>query len=328
MNTGVMGRKEGYRMYQDQRGTMEMVTVPPPTQAMKVAALHGSASLEEEGRKGGVCEMCRTGGRVRTMRERRMIKGEVEKISLQKNGWLELHDPKHRYSKYLRYYYDEWARMGRPFGCIVRWLENCDVEIEDKCTREQLDNAMVHYCKSEEDRKQYRIEFHRTNDGEIILRRLSTLKALDTGKEGWIFVLKNEQLYAAPKQIAETPRFHHSSFFAGGLVDAAGLIVVNEGKLEILYPHSGHYRPSDTHLRFLLKFLQNEGVCLRGLTVDAQRTYKVARSFNSHEQRVRKLDSPFLVEGEALFHLLSHKDVVSRICLFAELLDVTRERLN
>ena len=42
-----------------------------------------------------------------------------------------------------------------------------------------------------------------------------------------------------------TGHFHHSSFLGGAATVAAGSIVVEQGKLLELTPHSGHYQPSE-----------------------------------------------------------------------------------
>jgi hypothetical protein len=71
-------------------------------------------------------------------------------------------------------------------------------------------------------------------------------------------------------------RFHHSSFFAGEAVEAAGQIVVKGGRLVELYPHSGHYRPQDKHLLYMINFFSSHSVKL-DYTVDAQRLLKIPR---------------------------------------------------
>lgn len=60
-------------------------------------------------------------------------------------------------------------------------------------------------------------------------------------------------------------------------MEAAGMLVAEKGVLKTLYPHSGHYRPTNQHLQGLLKFLRGLGVDLSALQVDAQRVHKVAR---------------------------------------------------
>lgn len=72
-------------------------------------------------------------------------------------------------------------------------------------------------------------------------------------------------------------RFHHSSFFGGADVDAAGMFVVENGKLTRLFPHSGHYRPGEVHMYFLLHYLDTCGVPLKDVDCDAQRLAHVTR---------------------------------------------------
>lgn len=55
------------------------------------------------------------------------------------------------------------------------------------------------------------------------------------------------------------------------------MLVAENGVLVTLYPHSGHYRPTNLHLHRLLLFLRQLGVDLSCIQVDAQRVHKVAR---------------------------------------------------
>eukprot|EP00520_Triparma_pacifica_P009983 CAMPEP_0118667696 /NCGR_PEP_ID=MMETSP0785-20121206/19934_1 /TAXON_ID=91992 /ORGANISM="Bolidomonas pacifica, Strain CCMP 1866" /LENGTH=419 /DNA_ID=CAMNT_0006562187 /DNA_START=18 /DNA_END=1277 /DNA_ORIENTATION=- len=105
---------------------------------------------------------------------------------------------------------------------------------------------------------------------------------VNTGPEGWIFVLRDGGMYAAPKVTTMKDdvkkRFHHSSFFGGKAVEAAGIIITNsEGRLLRLYPHSGHYRPGEAHLQRTLLFLKKRGLKLRRFDVDLQQIFHVAR---------------------------------------------------
>ncbi|GMI05186.1 hypothetical protein TrRE_jg10094 [Triparma retinervis] len=110
----------------------------------------------------------------------------------------------------------------------------------------------------------------------------STGSVVNTGPEGWIFVLRDGGMYAAPKvtqrKDERKKRFHHSSFFGGKAVEAAGIIITNdEGRLLRLYPHSGHYRPGEAHLQRTLLFLKKRGLKLRRFDVDLQQIFHVAR---------------------------------------------------
>ena len=44
-----------------------------------------------------------------------------------------------------------------------------------------------------------------------------------------------------------------------------------------LYPHSGHYRPKDRNLCWLLKFLLRKSIPIANILVDAQRVFKCSR---------------------------------------------------
>lgn len=57
--------------------------------------------------------------------------------------------------------------------------------------------------------------------------------------------------------------------------------MVEKGKITKLFPHSGHYRPGEVHMFYLLHFLQAKGVVLSELLCDAQRLARVARKKES-----------------------------------------------
>ena len=72
-------------------------------------------------------------------------------------------------------------------------------------------------------------------------------------------------------------RLHHSSFLAGGNVQAAGLFVIDNGYLTKLYAHSGHYRPTEKNIYQLLNYLISRGVDVTDVLVDAQRIVRISR---------------------------------------------------
>jgi len=144
----------------------------------------------------------------------------------------------------------------------------------------------VEYLTSQSEREPYEITINGTGvgsnkaddtAGEKLWRMTQTGEPVNTGSKGWIFVLLNGRLYACEKRTNTFPRFHHSSFFAGASVSAAGMIVCVNGKLTKLFPHSGHYRPLDRHLYSLLAFLRDKGVDLSAVQVDVQRVMKLCR---------------------------------------------------
>ena len=99
---------------------------------------------------------------------------------------------------------------------------------------------------------------------------------MNTGSGGWIFVVHNYMLYAYQKTIT-SPRFHHSSFIAGGNVQAAGLMMIENGYLTHLYAHSGHYRPTEKNIYQLLNYFISRHVDMSNVLVDAQRLVRICR---------------------------------------------------
>jgi len=253
-------------------------------------------------------------------------------IRIDPRSHLEVFDRKHRYGKNLRLYYEEWVRL-RVEMQFFEWLD-CDecVELPD-CSRQLLEDDTVYYCTSDTDREQYLVRigtdgllYHRPSkhsqdnfragedrDGWI---RLTTQAA-----DGWIFVLKNSRIYAHEKVTEARPRFHHSSFFAGADVDAAGMFVVENGVLVQLYPHSGHYRPGEVHMYFLLHFLEATGVTLQDVEVDAQRLAHVARQkLPGNRGKARKIDTPHMWAGDRMLNFLRIKKHAWESGLFHDIL--------
>ena len=145
----------------------------------------------------------------------------------------------------------------------------------------------MEYLTTQAEREPYEITINGTGlgssdadgtAGEKLWRMTQTGEPVNTGSKGWIFVLLNGRLYACEKRTNTFPRFHHSSFFAGASVSAAGMLVCVNGKLTKLFPHSGHYRPLDRHLYSLLAFLRDKGVDLSAVQVDVQRVMKLSRA--------------------------------------------------
>lgn len=112
------------------------------------------------------------------------------------------------------------------------------------------------------DRSLYEIEI----SPEGLLTSKQTRELISTGPKGWIFVLKHSRMFACEKRTV-SPRLQHSSFFGGDVVNAAGMLVCDSGQLTTLYPHSGHYRPLNSHLCSLLRFFHQKGINLRSVQV-------------------------------------------------------------
>jgi hypothetical protein len=145
-----------------------------------------------------------------------------------------------------------------------------------------------------------------TTNGDGLWRLCNTGDLVNTGPKGWIFVLWKDKMYAGEKKTSSYPRFHHSSFFAGGSVNAAGMVVCVEGKLTKLFPHSGHYRPHDKRLYSLLAFLRARGIRLEEVQVDVQRVMKMSRQLEKDGAKARKAECALYMDGEMAYCFLKY----------------------
>lgn len=237
--------------------------------------------------------------------QRGVVRGNF--ATLHRKALLEVSDKYHRYGKHLRKYYKHWENLRCPQNQFFDWLDSkgtaagCPLPELPTCPRKILDSDTVLYITNPAVTEQYQLTVmtDKRKQACILDRRGNPVV---TGPDGWIFVLRDQVLYGAPKITSvvdcSTQRFHHSSFFGGKAVAAAGILITDStGTLLHIYPHSGHYRPTAAHLQRLLFFLYNTaGVDLSsGLMVDAQQIWHVARD----------PDAP----KRAQLHLISAMDV-------------------
>jgi len=238
---------------------------------------------------------------------------------LHRKAWLEVSDKYHRYGKNLRLYYRHWEQFGCPTNMFFDWLDSKGEaagqplpELEE-CPRSQLDSDTVLYINNPDVTNGYRVAFGSKQgkglvidvDGEPVV----------TGVDGWIFVLRDNEFYAAKKVTSVSghskQRFHHSSFFSGKAVAAAGIFITDDkGYLSRLYPHSGHYRPGEADMQRLLFFLHRAGVDLRTFEVDMQQILHVTRDKVGKEEKCekkKKVESIQLVSAVSAACFLAHK---------------------
>ena len=260
-------------------------------------------------------------------------------IDIDARSHLEVADSKHRYSKHLRLYFQEYIRVHGDtdwqqqhqihqqkdndehsnnnwlnFKGFFEWLDSVQKPEHPLCLRSILDSDTVLYLSSFEERKEFAYEI--CNDG--LLRKYNNNSEchscseddlLNTDGDGWIFVLKDKIVYAHAKDTKSRPRFHHSTFLAGEPVEAAGLLVCENGVILKLFPHSGHYRPHDHHLLSMLEFFYRKNVSLNVMQVDAQRVLKVSRLQNTDGEKMKKINTVHMMNGYAVLHFLRTKDL-------------------
>jgi hypothetical protein len=137
---------------------------------------------------------------------------------LHRKAWLEVSDKYHRYGKHLRLYYRHWESIGFPTNSFFDWLDSkgeasgCPLPEIDDCPRTILDTDTVLYITNPDVTEQYalhvaadpatgRAVFSTTTttnsddgeDGQVLLSPVCT------GESGWIFVLRDNRWYGAPK---------------------------------------------------------------------------------------------------------------------------------
>lgn len=223
---------------------------------------------------------------------------------LHRKAWLEVSDKHHRYGKNLRMYYKHWETLGHPYHMFFDWLDSkgeakgSELPNLPEIPRSVLDSDTVQYITDPEISASYALDIVADPaDGSAHVLDRRNQEPICTGKEGWIFVLRDQVFYGSQKVIAPSKveaannssddynpatkprqRFHHSSFFGGKAVASAGIFLTDEhGRLTHLYPHSGHYRPGEAHVQRVLFFMQQLGVELSTFVVDMQQLFKVSR---------------------------------------------------
>lgn len=173
---------------------------------------------------------------------------------LARKHWLEAIDPRHRYGHNLHFYYDVWfkCQSSQPF---FYWLDIGDgkkVNL-DICSRKKLQRQRINYLGPIE-RDAYEVI---VEGGKLVYKQSNNLVHTTDGSK-WIFVLSSSRvLYVGQK---EKGKFQHSSFVAGAPTIASGRIVAHNGVLHVIWPYSGHYRPTEKNLKEFIRFLEEHHV--------------------------------------------------------------------
>ncbi|CAK8535937.1 unnamed protein product [Lathyrus sativus] len=173
---------------------------------------------------------------------------------LARKHWLEAIDPRHRYGHNLHFYYDVWfqCQSSEPF---FYWLDIGDGKKVDinKCSRKKLQRQCIKYLGPIE-REAYEVT---VEGGKLVYKQSKNFVHTTEGSK-WIFVLSSSRvLYVGQK---EKGKFQHSSFVAGAATIASGRIVAHNGVLHVIWPYSGHYRPTEKNYMEFIHFLEEHHV--------------------------------------------------------------------
>ncbi|URE18435.1 Calmodulin-binding protein [Musa troglodytarum] len=220
---------------------------------------------------------------------------KAQKLALR--HWLEAIDPRHRYGHNLHMYYDIWAKSESKQP-IFYWLDIGDGKEVNvaKCPRNKLQQECVKYLGPKE-RLSYEVI---VEDGKLVYKKNRTLVDTTEGSK-WIFVLSTiRALYVGQKMKGS---FQHSSFLAGGATIAAGRLIVKKGTLKAVWPHSGHYLPTEENFQEFISFLEENNVDLTDVKRDPigydddYPSFKMIRS-----DSMTDIDKNVEVEGESTTH--------------------------
>ncbi|KAG6584623.1 IQ domain-containing protein IQM1 isoform X1 [Phytophthora cinnamomi] len=204
---------------------------------------------------------------------RRSADGETELLCgasmLHKDFWLEALDEQHRYGFNLRAFHKAWKhemaegprRDSSDDASFFHWLDHGNgstLELPE-CSQQELRSTHVEYCTHEQ-RKKYELEF--TSNGEeggVRVQYAASGRVVHTDERSkWIFVMDLAgRMYLGRKRKG---RFHHSSFVSGAPIFAAGKIIIKNGVIIAIEPHSGHFKPRLENLLSLCSMLANHGV--------------------------------------------------------------------
>ncbi|XP_038900458.1 IQ domain-containing protein IQM2-like [Benincasa hispida] len=221
---------------------------------------------------------------------------KARKLSLQ--HWLEAIDPRHRYGHNLHFYYMKWlhSQSKEPFFYWLDIGEGKEVNLVEKCPRWKLQQQCIKYLGPME-RLAYEVIME---DGKLVYKQSGKLvHTIEEAKNTkWIFVLSTSKTMYVGKKKKGT--FQHSSFLAGGATTAAGRLVVDNGVLKAVWPHSGHYRPTEENFKDLMSFLKENNVDLTDVKtspvdegddyLDNQKSSRHIRNNSSEEDFIEKLN--------------------------------------
>ncbi|OIW11417.1 hypothetical protein TanjilG_05188 [Lupinus angustifolius] len=205
---------------------------------------------------------------------------KARKLALQHR--LEAIDPRHRYGHNLQFYYVKWLRCdsNQPFFYWLDIGEGKEVTHE-RCPRSKLQQQCIKYLGPAE-RKVYEVII---KNGRLFYKE-SGEPIQTVGDAKWIFVLSTSKtLYIGQKNKGT---FQHSSFLAGGATLSAGRLVVEDGVLKAVWPHSGHYLPTEENFQEFMSFLMEHNVNL----ADVKKSPR-----EGEEEGIAKTDKNVLFRG-------------------------------
>lgn len=155
------------------------------------------------------------------------------------------------YGGFLIPYFEKWKNQSSETRSFEEYMQE-EINKMIPLKLEQIQkNVLVHL--NQKTRSSYEVDFD--SEGNI----LQNQKRVTDGT--YIFVMGAQsnseppQLYMHEKQRGT---FQHSSFFAGGAVKSAGMLTIENGKISLIKPYSGHYAPTNDMLKPVLEWVESK----------------------------------------------------------------------
>ncbi|KAL8204686.1 hypothetical protein R6Q57_010309 [Mikania cordata] len=136
----------------------------------------------------------------------------------------------------------------------------------------------------------------------------------------WIFVLSTTKtLYVG---IKEKGSFQHSSFLSGGAALAAGRIFAEKGVLKAVWPHSGHYRPSEENFQDFISFLHENDVDTSNIKMNSSDDDDYDKEYFGKQSSISHLRTPSSEEDDSSENTLEENKKPKLLNKFARKLSV------
>lgn len=165
-------------------------------------------------------------------------------------NWIEFFDPRHRRPHELKPFFEEWKETSKATMSFWEFLQ-----AKEKLDPKLLDAGIQIRFLTSQERAAYAVSFRVNQQGQASLYYPDGSLL---GDGTYIFVKGPDSVVYVGCEVRG--QFHHSSFFAGKSVKAAGELIIHGGVLVEASSRSGHYRPDRAENARFLRYLDDQGV--------------------------------------------------------------------
>lgn len=122
----------------------------------------------------------------------------------------------------------------------------------------RMDSEQLKTCKLSYDKSNQALFDHTGKPASTIGKEskgVQNLQAFVMSKEGEIYIASHKGVYETNKKI---PNLSHASFLEGRPAEAAGMILIKNGKIGYISDNSGHYQPEEIDMYRGIKKIQEK----------------------------------------------------------------------